>query len=310
MPSPVTLHVYDVFGHEIAKSLNEVLMKVNTGAFHGAVEVNGLEYSFGGTDFGSGVFSCEPKGCEGHSYRESHPMGDTQMRPEEVEALVEQLMAEWPGQEYDLLRHNCCHFCVEFVTRLGVGPAPGWLTNLAGAGATVHTGAQTAMAKAIEIDQQYQVGTKVQAGAQGIMQKATEIDEQYKVKDKVQAGAQGLLQKAGEIDEQYKVRDNVQQGAQGLLQRAAELDQQYKVSDQVRTGAVGLAQGTQSAIAAGKEARGADAGGGYQFGDLTRGLMRNWGIGSGAGAAGSGGYTGAAAAGARGETTNARPSAS
>merc|ERR1719282_274777 len=47
---------------------------------------------------------------------------------------------KWLGEDYDLLRKNCCHFSNEFAKRLGVGPIPNWVLNLAGAGATCQDG--------------------------------------------------------------------------------------------------------------------------------------------------------------------------
>merc|ERR1712003_545302 len=38
----------------------------------------------------------------------------------------------WSGTGYDLLSHNCVHFCRAFCKRLGVNSAPAWLTGLAG----------------------------------------------------------------------------------------------------------------------------------------------------------------------------------
>ena len=44
--------------------------------FHGAVEIHGLEWSFGWADEGySGVFECEPTMNELHSYKEVSTIG-------------------------------------------------------------------------------------------------------------------------------------------------------------------------------------------------------------------------------------------
>merc|ERR1712060_603032 len=47
---------------------------------------------------------------------------------------------DWPGSDYDLLRHNCCHFSDALCQALGVGPIPGWVTSLAGVGAMLRSG--------------------------------------------------------------------------------------------------------------------------------------------------------------------------
>lgn len=142
-PTPVTLHIYDVSGHSAVTGANAFFRAVGTGAYHAGVEVYGQEWSFGGSTggyCGSGVFNCDPKDCGAHQYRESKEMGDCWLTRKEVNALLKALASEWPGDSYDLLRHNCCHFCDGFTQRLGVGPCPRWLTNLAGVGAMLRSG--------------------------------------------------------------------------------------------------------------------------------------------------------------------------
>lgn len=139
MPFAVTLNIYDVHGHEAAVSINKGLRALGTGAYHAAVEVRGVEWSYGLREEGTGVFDCEPRGCEdgGHKYRESLPMGDTSMSSEEIDALIEKLKGEWKGADYDLLKKNCCSFSNAMCQELGVGPIPSWVMNLAGAGSMV-----------------------------------------------------------------------------------------------------------------------------------------------------------------------------
>jgi len=142
-PTPVTLHIYDVSGHSAVTGVNRFFRAIGTGAYHGGVEVFGQEWSFGGSDCGlsgSGIFNCDPKGCGCHEYRESKEMGIIMMTRSEVQVLLQLLTEDWTGDSYDLLRHNCCHFCDNFTQRLGVGPCPRWLTNLAGVGAMLRSG--------------------------------------------------------------------------------------------------------------------------------------------------------------------------
>jgi len=139
----VILHIYDVTTHDFVAVVNDALKRlpVGTGAFHGAVQVYGMEWSYGFTAEGSGVFYGPPKECPAHRYRESIDMGVTPLTEFQVAKLMQQLEEEWLGGDYDLLRHNCCSFCNEFCIRLQVGPIPAWVTNLAGAGATLQEGA-------------------------------------------------------------------------------------------------------------------------------------------------------------------------
>lgn len=144
-PAPVTLHVYDLgTGGKIA-GVNIFCRAIGTGAFHAGVEVYGKEWSFGGGSngpSGTGVFCCAPQGCDSHSYREGIFMGNTLMSKSEVTKAIKELADQWPGDEYDLLRHNCCHFSDTLSVRLGVGHVPSWVTSLAGVGAMLRSQAK------------------------------------------------------------------------------------------------------------------------------------------------------------------------
>jgi len=129
MATHVIVHIYDL--GPACVELNMLGRAVGTGAFHAGVEVYGLEYSFAPC----GVCHFPPRACPHHIYRESIPMGRTQMSKQEVDALIRKLMREWPGPTYDILEHNCCHFSNELCNRLGVGSLPEWVTSLADVGA-------------------------------------------------------------------------------------------------------------------------------------------------------------------------------
>merc|ERR1719258_677647 len=84
----VTLHIYDVAKSKQIVRANRVFRMLGTGAFHGAVEIYGPEWSYTGCDGeGTGVFSCAPKVNSAHTYRESIPMGQTKMTQEQVRDL-------------------------------------------------------------------------------------------------------------------------------------------------------------------------------------------------------------------------------
>lgn len=122
----------------MVRNVNCIFRALGTGAFHTGVEVYGQEWSYGFSDQRhSGVFCCTPKSCNIHTYREAVEMGQTTLSPGEIKTLIEELARAWPGKEYDLLRRNCCHFTDELSRRLGVGPLPYWVTNLASAGASL-----------------------------------------------------------------------------------------------------------------------------------------------------------------------------
>lgn len=54
---------------------------------------------------------------------------------EEVSLFLKNLgETDFIGRLYDVLSHNCCHFCVAFADFLDVDPVPSWVMNLASAG--------------------------------------------------------------------------------------------------------------------------------------------------------------------------------
>jgi len=146
--SLVTLHVYDIT-NTTYETANNVIQGLNRftkdalgagGIFHGAVEVNGDEWSYGFCERGSGVYCCHPRGNTGYTYRESVPLGVTSLSPARVRSVIAVLQAQWPGCEYDLLGKNCNHFCEAFGAMLGVPGPPAWVNRFATqAEATVKT---------------------------------------------------------------------------------------------------------------------------------------------------------------------------
>lgn len=141
-PDPPTLHrepvfvqVYDLGHASITRGFNRVNKEY--GAFHTAVEVYGIEWSFGMTfdDWSSGVCSCLPTEDPDHKHREALLMGHTTLSQREVFLLLDRLRGEWLGSKYNLLTCNCHHFTDCLVQELGCGPLPKHLNNLATEGA-------------------------------------------------------------------------------------------------------------------------------------------------------------------------------
>lgn len=137
LPAQVTLHVYDVGRTGGVKATNGLLQAMGTGIYHAGVEIYGLEWSFAYRMFGHGIFCSQPRKCFVHTYRQSIPLGYVKMSRRSVQDLLCDMTKEWHGESYSLLRKNCCHFCDEFVQRLGLEPIPKWVLNLAGAAASV-----------------------------------------------------------------------------------------------------------------------------------------------------------------------------
>lgn len=147
----VLLHVYDVSQESSIQKINKVLAYKHFplkfgGVFHAGVEVAGMEWCFGfsASKTHPGVSCIEPKTHPQHHYRQTVDMGYTKCSSEDVTEIVTQLLEEYPGDDYDLLRRNCCHFADDFTRRLGVGGIPGWVMRLAKVGASVDSMIQSA----------------------------------------------------------------------------------------------------------------------------------------------------------------------
>merc|ERR1719350_1094505 len=142
--TPVFLHIYDVSQEESVRKLNKVLahrwspLKFG-GVFHAGVEVNGLEWSFGysGRESVPGISCMEPKTNPQHTYRQTVHLKHTRLTGEEIADIIHVLIEEYPGDDYELLRRNCCHFADDFCRRLGAGRIPRWVHRLARLGASI-----------------------------------------------------------------------------------------------------------------------------------------------------------------------------
>jgi len=143
---PVVLNVYELGNtSSLVTSVNKVTQDFLSqgGLFHTAVEVGGREVSFGATrSSGTGVFSCHPRRCVLHRYRQSVYLGDCSKSNDEVKDIIRSLREEWPGRSYSTLHRNCCHFAAEFSQRLGVGDLPSWVHHLADVGAKIDNSAK------------------------------------------------------------------------------------------------------------------------------------------------------------------------
>eukprot|EP00746_Dinoflagellata_sp_MGD_P094067 gnl/MRDRNA2_/MRDRNA2_37266_c0_seq2.p1 gnl/MRDRNA2_/MRDRNA2_37266_c0~~gnl/MRDRNA2_/MRDRNA2_37266_c0_seq2.p1 ORF type:complete len:248 (+),score=34.20 gnl/MRDRNA2_/MRDRNA2_37266_c0_seq2:1-744(+) len=99
------------------------------GAFHVGVEVFGVEWSFGH----DGVVYSSARRHDVHVYRQSIPLGNTRLDPEDVDGIVGDMASgAWRGETYDILCRNCCTFARELCFRLlqGRDRIPGWIDRL------------------------------------------------------------------------------------------------------------------------------------------------------------------------------------
>jgi len=145
------LNVYDVSQEERVQKLNKVLAHKNSplkfgGVFHVGVEIDGLEWSYGCSTVETvpGVSCTLPRQHPQHHFRQTIGGRRTQLSPEDVADIISQMIEEYPGDDYDLLRRNCCHWADDFCQRLGVSRIPGWVHRLARVGARLDGALQVA----------------------------------------------------------------------------------------------------------------------------------------------------------------------
>ncbi|CAK0825078.1 unnamed protein product, partial [Prorocentrum cordatum] len=267
--APVTLHLYDVTGSGAVRHLNGLFTRagMGVGAFHAGVEIFQREWSFGFCEGGgSGVFDCQPRGCSVHTYRESIDIGSCGADEDTVLALISELSAEWSGEDYDLIRRNCCHFCARLAELLGAGPIPQRVLSLAAAGAAVDDGVHAvlsgadqitteAIAGAGQLDSRYRVTATAGELAAGALAKASTLDEQYRVRATAGALASEAWAGAEKLEEEYHVvsgtgalaadaADRATALVAGAIQRAcaeaSDIDERYQVTQMAGQLASGL----------------------------------------------------------------------
>lgn len=150
---PVLLHIYDVSCHEGIQRLNRLLAFEHSplkfgGVFHAGVEVNGLEWSFSYSPSRTrpGVSCFTPMKHPHHHYRETVYCGRTQLGFARICRIISDMLEEYPGQDYHLLRRNCCHFADDLLLRLGLQGIPAWVHRLSRLGANIDSAIRAAQA--------------------------------------------------------------------------------------------------------------------------------------------------------------------
>lgn len=126
---PVYLNVYDV------TAINGYAYWFGLGVYHSGVQVHGVEYAFGAHDHSAtGIFDAEPRMCPGFVFRKSILVGRTDLGPQEVRDLMEELAETYAGNTYHLISKNCNHFCNYVCLRLTGNAIPSWVNRLANLG--------------------------------------------------------------------------------------------------------------------------------------------------------------------------------
>eukprot|EP00930_Biecheleria_cincta_P071830 TRINITY_DN59290_c0_g1_i1.p1 TRINITY_DN59290_c0_g1~~TRINITY_DN59290_c0_g1_i1.p1 ORF type:complete len:257 (+),score=41.26 TRINITY_DN59290_c0_g1_i1:79-849(+) len=124
----VFINVYDL--NEELRAVNNIVSDIMQigGAFHAGLEIHGQEWSYGE----DGVLCYEPRHHEVHVYRQSISMGTTLLTEQEVKKYMEEvMMGRWDGDDYHVLRCNCCSFVDEACRNFTGRALPSWVNRLA-----------------------------------------------------------------------------------------------------------------------------------------------------------------------------------
>ena len=89
------------------------------GLYHSGIEINGVEYAYGGdpNSSGTGVFQTAALAVAGATYYQSYLLG-TVKDVKLVYDVLNEMKTKFIANEYSLVNQNCNHFAEEFSVRL------------------------------------------------------------------------------------------------------------------------------------------------------------------------------------------------
>eukprot|EP01126_Amoeba_proteus_P066954 TRINITY_DN9785_c0_g1_i1.p1 TRINITY_DN9785_c0_g1~~TRINITY_DN9785_c0_g1_i1.p1 ORF type:complete len:284 (+),score=51.10 TRINITY_DN9785_c0_g1_i1:88-939(+) len=120
----VKLNIYDLF--DLGR-VNDQTIHFGFGAFHSAVEIFGIEISFG---YPAGVYSTEPRMSDIGKFRECLPMGEISLSIIELRVVIDELRCTFTPETYNISTHNCHDFCDALCMVLVRHHIPSRLNNL------------------------------------------------------------------------------------------------------------------------------------------------------------------------------------
>lgn len=118
--------------HPSLKTSTIVLTPPSRSIYHSGVEVEGMEFSYGGHSFDSaGIFSNRPKQAPGPVlFQRSILVGVTDYSKDEILDILRQMAPNYKGNRYHLLTKNCNTFTDDLVWRLTRQRSPRWINRL------------------------------------------------------------------------------------------------------------------------------------------------------------------------------------
>ena len=137
----IIIHVYDLLP---PSNLSSLLWPLGLSLLHTGVVLHDREYAYGATPATpapsrptppTGVFWTPPRlEPPGGTFRAALTQGITFLPRAELDALVRDVSAHFPGDRYDLLGNNCNHFTNALCKALTGRDAPAWINRAARVG--------------------------------------------------------------------------------------------------------------------------------------------------------------------------------
>eukprot|EP01126_Amoeba_proteus_P039657 TRINITY_DN4197_c0_g2_i3.p1 TRINITY_DN4197_c0_g2~~TRINITY_DN4197_c0_g2_i3.p1 ORF type:complete len:676 (-),score=132.95 TRINITY_DN4197_c0_g2_i3:240-2267(-) len=87
---------------------NTTMSFANLGIFHTSILIYDTEISY---CEGDGIHQTGPRASHVGKYRQNQYLGKTQVSPQELMTVLEEMREQWRGDNYNIRDQNCIHFC-------------------------------------------------------------------------------------------------------------------------------------------------------------------------------------------------------
>ena len=127
--------------YDLCTCCNGAAHRLGIGVYHSGIVIEGLEYTYDNVAL-TGSAAPEDSGVVVHApyytdrerqkllpFRTTILLGESRLSARESHAMLRGLAGAWIADEYDMVEHNCHHFCAEAATILGVAPPPYWVSR-------------------------------------------------------------------------------------------------------------------------------------------------------------------------------------
>jgi hypothetical protein len=122
--------------YDLCTCCNGLAHRAGVGVYHSGIVVDGVEYTYDNilTSTGTGVVPHVPYYTDDER-RRTLPLrcilslGSSRLPTEATHELLRGLSSHWHAHAYDIVEHNCHHWCMEAAAALRVAPPPPWVTR-------------------------------------------------------------------------------------------------------------------------------------------------------------------------------------